>query len=119
MGLGKDAAMKTLICARVLMKRKGVLKKVDTFDNVTLGEIASLKEQGKRIKFICSGEVINDKLELRVEKTIIDSSHPFYHVNKLNNVWHFEFENLCPLTLIQHDGSTRDTGYGLHADLLD
>lgn len=42
-----------------------------------------------------------------------------YNVCGNDNVWRFEFDCLCPITLVQHEGTTRDTGYGLFADLLD
>ena len=56
---------------------------------------------------------------MKVEKVVVDQTHPYYNVNGCDNIWTFHFSDLCSITLIQHDGTTRDTGYGLFADILD
>lgn len=131
---GYDAAVKCLCLARVMMQPSfGVSIPVDIasiprdsfMETVTLEEVQALKREGKRIKMVCKGEIIEDletgeqRVVCAVEKQIIDSNHPFYHVNGCDNIWRFSFDNLCPITMIQHDSETRDTGYGLFADLLD
>lgn len=101
------------------------IPKVSLNEATSLEEIQALRAEGKRIKIICSGKIVinaetqTEQVICSVSKQIIDKDHPFYNVNGCDNVWRFSFDNLCPITIIQHDGETRDTGYGLFSDLLD
>lgn len=84
-----------------------------------------MKKENKRIKFVCKGEIVEaapgkpKKVELSVKRTVVGIDSPFFHVNGQDNIWTFYFDILCPITITQHNGTTRDTGYGLLADILD
>jgi homoserine dehydrogenase len=121
---GYDAAVKCICLARVLMgaNRPESIEGVhrDSLRVVSLAEVRSTLPN--RIKFVCTGQIneATSTVELAVRKTVVSpQDFMLYNVCGADNVWRFEFDNLCPITLVQHNGTTRDTGYGLLADLLD
>jgi homoserine dehydrogenase len=121
---GFDAAVKCICLARVLMgvDRAWSIESVhrDSLRDVSLAEVRSTLPN--RIKFVCTGQIneATSTVALAVRRTVVSpKDYMLYNVCGADNVWRFEFDSLCPITLVQHNGTTRDTGYGLLADLLD
>ena len=84
---GYDAAVKCLCLARMMMKqhcdKRMTIKEIPkaTLYGTTPAEIQALAAKKQRIKFLCTGEVVGDKVELSVKREVVDESSPFYSVN--------------------------------------
>ncbi len=117
---GWDAAAKLTALMNVLMdadlkpqdiKRTGI-------GNITLGDIEEAGADGKVIKLICKGSIVDGKPVGSVEPVRIPLNHDYASINGTSSVVTLVTDLMGAVTVTEHDPEIEQTGYGIFSDLL-
>lgn len=119
---GFDAALKCVCLARALgLDPEAELGKVKPLEGIRgLDGKAVAEKLPKRYKLVCRGQRKEDgTCQLSVSRELVDPSSPLHSVSGASSCVTLFTDVLGALTLVQGDPTTRDTGYGLFADLCE
>lgn len=117
---GWDAAVKIAALVTVLM---GIPLKPEQVDrrgirDITPGDIARAREEGKRWKLVCYAKRHEEGVEARVAPELAPSSSPLYNVEGTTSIVQFETDVLGLLSVVESDPGPETTAYGLLADFI-
>jgi homoserine dehydrogenase len=117
---GWDAAVKVAALVTVLMDRPLLPQEVDRqgIRDLTLADLQTAKDQGKRWKLVCSARLDEDTLQARVAPEMVPPDSPLYQTEGTTSLVQFQTDVLESLTVIEADPSPRTTAYGLLADFI-
>jgi len=88
--------------------------------HITLNDIIFAKEFGYKIKLLAIGQNIDDKtIELRVQPTLIPSSHPLSQIKGAYNAFFIEGDRVGKIMLQGLGAGKYPTGSAVVADILD
>lgn len=118
---GLDAAVKCVCLARALgLAASASLGDVRPLEGIRgLDGAAVAAALPRRYKLVCRGRRDGDRLCLSVARELVEPSSPLHGVSGASSCVTLRTDVLGPLTLVQSDPTTRDTGYGLFADLCE
>lgn len=98
---GKDAFYKLMILSELIFSKQPEWQNVKCqgIQQITRDEIQAYQKENKRIKHIAMVEVIENKIEAKVEPLVISEGHPFYHIEGAENAISIETDIVGQITL--------------------
>jgi homoserine dehydrogenase len=118
--LGHDALAKVTILANVVFG--ATLKPKDSLcqgiTHITLDDITSARERGKRYKLIGHVWREGDSVRAAVSPQLIDLDHPLAGVGGATNAMAIRTDTLGEITVVGPGAGRRETGFALLNDLL-
>ncbi len=117
---GWDAAVKVAALTTVLMDVPFKPQQVDRqgIRDITLGEIARAKANGKRWKLVCSARRAENGVAGRVAPEMVAIDSPLYGIEGTTSVVQFETDVLGLFSVVETDPGKETTAYGLLADFI-
>jgi homoserine dehydrogenase len=117
---GWDAAVKVAALVTVLMGvplRPGEVDR-QGIEGLTLKDVASAREQGRRWKLVCRAERMGEGVRASVAPELMGRDDPLYSVEGTSSAVAFQCDMLPSLTIVEGDPGPETTAYGLLADLI-
>lgn len=117
---GYDAAAKVTALLNVLMKAGITPKDVDRtgIENITLEDIQRAAANGKVIKLLCKGSLIDGKVEASVKPVEVDKSDMLASVDSTTSIVSITTDLMGKLSVIEHAPEIEQTAYGIFGDVI-
>jgi homoserine dehydrogenase len=117
---GWDSSVKILVLARVYMGATVSIEDIERVGirHITLEDIQSAADDGKRIKLVCEAVRENRHIKLMVKPRQLPLSDPLAGVMRTSAAVSIETDVLPQVALLQGDSSPRTTAYGMLVDTL-
>ncbi|NLV70671.1 MAG: homoserine dehydrogenase [Clostridiales bacterium] len=117
---GHDPTAKIIAMANVLMDAELTPDQVDRNGIAGIGreEILAAKSRGNTIKLLCKAKKENGQVTASVLPTEIPTDHVYATVDGASSVYSIVTDYMGKLTMIEHDGTPLQTGYGVFGDIL-
>lgn len=117
---GWDAAVKAAALATVIMQAPVLPSEVDRtgIRDLSGDEVRSAIERGERIKLLCEGKWVGEKVQVSVRPTALPQTDPLAQLEGTSSAVTFEMDTLNGLTITGHNPGPAQTAYGLLSDLV-
>lgn len=118
---GWDGAAKTAALANVLMGADVTPLDVDRqgIRSVTIAEARSALASGRRLKLVCRGSRLGEKILTSVAVEALAVDDPFALVDAYGAILRIETDLMHPIVLTQEGPELIDTAYGVLNDLME
>lgn len=117
---GYDAAAKVTALLNVLMNAGITPKDVDRtgIENITLNDIKNADMQGKVIKLLCKGSLIDGKVEASVRPVLVDKTDMLASVDSTTSVVSITTDLMGKISITEHAPEIEQTAYGIFGDCI-
>ena len=117
---GHDPTAKIIAMANVLMDAELTPDQVDRkgIAGIDRERILAAKSRGNTIKLLCKATKENGHVTASVLPTEIPVGHVYATVDGASSVYSILTDYMGKLTMIEHDGTPLQTGYGVFGDIL-
>ncbi len=117
---GFDAAGKTAALLNVLMDGNVTPEDIERegIEKVTLEDLARAEKEGKVLKLICRGEMIEGKAKGSVKLEAIDKKDMLAGVTGTTSILSIHTDLMKTVTVVEHEPDIEQTAYGPFSDLL-
>lgn len=117
---GYDAAAKVTALLNVLMNAGITPKDVDRtgIENITLNDIKNADMQGKVIKLLCKGSLIDGKVEASVKPVLVGKMDMLASVDSTTSVVSITTDLMGKISIIEHAPEIEQTAYGIFGDCI-
>ncbi len=117
---GYDAAAKITALLNVLMNAGINPKDVDRtgIENITLNDIKNADRQGKVIKLLCKGSLIDGKVNVSVKPAFVDKMDMLASVDSTTSVISITTDLMGKISITEHAPKIEQTAYGIFGDCI-
>src|SRR5581483_9631748 len=118
---GWDAAAKTAALANVLLGARATPLDVDRrgIGKLTPEKLLGLKQQGKTVRLVSRGRVVNDVVKLRVRAEVVSDSDVLASARATSSLLILDTDLMGTLGMLEIDPGVEQTAYGVFSDLVD
>ena len=118
---GWDAAAKAAALANVIFGTNVTPLDVDRrgIGRLTPEKLGELKEQGKTIRLVARGRVVNGEVKLRVRAEVLDETDMLATVHGTSNLLLLDTDLMGTVGTVEMNPGVEQTAFGIFSDLVD
>lgn len=118
---GKDAFCKLMILSQLVFKKQPIWSEVelDGITSIHLEQIEEAEKQGQRFKHIAEISIVENKIKATVKPIIVDSDHPLFPIEGVENAIALEASLVGKITLQGPGAGKFPTASAMIEDFVD